>query len=100
MGALKDMPSAAIVEAIAAVSPDAMRLQRDASRADLVELRLDLMDRPDPDAALAGRTRPVIATCRAAWEGGRFRGSEAERLAILTRALDLGAEYIDLEWKA
>src|SRR5688572_6101516 len=100
MGALKDMPSAAIVEAIAAVSPDAMRLQRDASRADLVELRLDLMDRPDPDAALAGRTRPVIATCRAAWEGGRFQGSEAERLAILTRALDLGADYIDLEWKA
>ena len=24
--------------------------------ADLTELRLDLMDRPDPDAALAGRT--------------------------------------------
>lgn len=100
MGAVKDMPSAAIVEAIAAASPDAMRQQRDASRADLVELRLDLMDRPDPDAALAGRSRPVIATCRAAWEGGRFQGSEADRLAILTRALDLGADYIDLEWKA
>ncbi len=100
MGAVTDMPSAAIVEAIAAASPDAMRQQRDASRADLVELRLDLMDRPDPDAALAGRTRPVIATCRAAWEGGRFQGSEADRLAMLTRALDLGADYVDLEWKA
>lgn len=91
---------ALIVEAVAAASPDAMRQQREASRADLVELRLDLMDRPDPDAALAGRTRPVIATCRAAWEGGRFQGSEADRLAILTRALELGADYIDLEWKA
>ena len=89
-----------IVEAVAAASPDAMQRQRDASRADLVELRLDLMDRPDADAALAGRRRPVIATCRAAWEGGRFQGSEAERLAILTRALDLGADYVDLEWKA
>ena len=69
-------------------------------RADLVELRLDLLDRPDADAALAGRSRPVIATCRAAWEGGRFQGSEAERLAILTRALALGADYVDLEWKA
>ena len=77
-----------------------MRRQRDASRADLVELRLDLLDRPDADAALAGRSRPVIATCRAAWEGGRFQGSEAERLAILTRALALGADYVDLEWKA
>jgi len=94
------MDSAAIVEAIAAASPDAMRHQRDASRADLVELRLDLLDRPDADAALAGRGRPVIATCRAAWEGGRFQGSEAERLSILTRALALGADYVDLEWKA
>jgi 3-dehydroquinate dehydratase/shikimate dehydrogenase len=91
---------ASIVEAVAAASPDAMRRQRDASRADLVELRLDLLDRPDADAALAGRTRPVIATCRAAWEGGGFRGSEAERLAILARALELGADFVDLEWKA
>ena len=42
----------------------------------------------------------MIATCRAAWEGGRFQGSEAERLAILARALELGADYVDLEWKA
>ena len=59
---------AAIVEAIAAASPDAVRHQRDASTADVVELRLDLMDRPDPDAAMAGRSRPVVVTCRAAWE--------------------------------
>jgi 3-dehydroquinate dehydratase / shikimate dehydrogenase len=91
---------AAIVEAIAAASPDAVRRYRDASAADLVELRLDLMDRPDPDAAMAGRTRPVVVTCRAGWEGGRFQGSEAERLAILTRALELGADYVDLEWRA
>jgi 3-dehydroquinate dehydratase/shikimate dehydrogenase len=91
---------ALIVEAVAAASPDAMRHQRDASRADLVELRLDLLHRPDADAALAGRNRPVIATCRAAWEGGRFDGAEADRLAILTRALALGADYVDLEWKA
>ena len=94
------MPQPTIVEAVAAASPDAMRAARDASRADLVELRLDLLDRPDADAALNGRRRPVIATCRAAWEGGRFQGSEAERLALLARALELGADYIDLEWKA
>jgi len=94
------VPQPTIVEAVAAASPDAMRAARDASRADLVELRLDLLDRPDADAALNGRRRPVIATCRAAWEGGRFQGSEAERLALLARALELGADYIDLEWKA
>jgi len=89
-----------IVEAVAPASVDAMRAQRDASGADLVELRIDRLARPDVEAAMAGRRRPVIVTCRAKWEGGSFEGSEPERLAILARALDLGAEYVDLEWKA
>jgi 3-dehydroquinate dehydratase/shikimate dehydrogenase len=91
---------ALIVEAVAAASPDAMRRARDASRADLVELRVDLLGRPDVEAVLAGRRRPVIVTCRAAWEGGGFQGPEADRLAILARAFELGADYVDLEWKA
>ena len=68
--------------------------------ADLIELRLDLMDRPDPEAALNGRRKPAIVTCRPAREGGRFEGSEEERLRILRRAHELGAEYIDVEWDA
>ena len=42
----------------------------------------------------------MIVTCRPAWEGGRFNGSEADRQAILERALDLGAEYVELQPKA
>ena len=68
--------------------------------ADLIELRLDLMDRPDPAAALSGRTKPAIVTCRPPREGGRFDGPEEERLRILRRAHELGAEFIDLEWDA
>ena len=49
-------------------------------------MRLDHVDRPDVAAALAGRTGPVILTCRAAWEGGRFSGSEEERRRILEQA--------------
>ena len=92
--------TAQIVEAVATASVDAMRAQRDASAADLVELRVDTLARPDVDAAMAGRRRPVVVTCRAKWEGGHFEGPEADRLAILTRALALGAEYVDLEWRA
>lgn len=92
--------STQIVEAVAAASVDAMQAQRDASAADLVELRIDRLTRPDVDAAMAGRRRPVIVTCRAKWEGGSFEGPESERLAILTRALALGADYVDLEWRA
>src|SRR5262249_57677401 len=79
----------------------ALREARDrAERADLVELRLDTVSDPDVAGALAGRQRPVIVTCRAAWEGGSFKGSEDERRRLLEQALDQGAEYVDIEWQA
>ena len=80
---------------------DELRARRDAVEgADLVELRLDHVRDPDVDGALAGRRRPVVVTCRPAWEGGRFQGSEEERRLLLARALERGAEYVDLEWRA
>lgn len=90
-----------LCETIAAPTMAALRAQRDAvTQADLVELRLDLVDRPDVAGALAGRTRPVLVTCRAAWEGGGFHGSEDERQRLLAEALAAGAELVDIEWKA
>lgn len=79
---------------------DAIRRAREAAEvtADLVELRLDSMTSPDPEAALAGRSKPAIVTCRPVREGGMFTGSEEERLRILSRAQALGAEFIDIEW--
>ena len=78
-----------------------LRARRDSVEgADLLELRLDHVGHPDVDGALAGRRRPVVVTCRPAWEGGRFRGSEEERRRLLERALELGAEYVDIEWQA
>jgi 3-dehydroquinate dehydratase/shikimate dehydrogenase len=67
--------------------------------ADLVELRLDTVRDLDLEGALAGRTRPVLVTCRPIWEGGQFTGAEDERRAILRRALELGADWVDLEWR-
>lgn len=66
----------------------------------MVELRLDGVRDLDVAGALAGRTRPVVVTCRAAWEGGRFDGSEEARRRVLEQALALGADYVDIEWKA
>jgi 3-dehydroquinate dehydratase/shikimate dehydrogenase len=74
---------------------------RDAVRhADMVELRVDGVPDLDVAAALAGRTQPVILTCRPRWEGGRFDGSEEERERILMTAYELGAEFVDIEWRA
>lgn len=78
-----------------------LRRRRDEeSDADLVELRLDTASDADAAAALFGRKTPVIVTCRPTWEGGQFQGSEEERLRLLRQAQELGAEYIDVEWKA
>src|SRR5437899_11879172 len=78
-----------------------LRRKRDAvADADLVELRLDSVSDPSAAGAIAGRRRPVIVTCRPEWEGGSFKGSEEERQRILADALALGAEYVDVEWRA
>ena len=82
-------------------------LREAAAVADLVELRLDFVRDLDlralfggrPAAPATGRPVPVIATCRAAWEGGRFEGTEDVRLAILREAAGLGADYVDVEAK-
>ncbi len=78
-----------------------LRANRDrASNADMVELRLDSVTRPDVAGALAGRTTPVIVTCRPMSEGGWFNGAEEERRRILAAALEGGAEFVDVEWRA
>ena len=71
-----------------------------AQLADLVEVRLDTVDRPDAAGALDGRLRPVIVTCRPTWEGGQFQGSEEERQRILSEAITAGAEFVDVELRA
>ncbi|MBI3264896.1 MAG: type I 3-dehydroquinate dehydratase [Acidobacteria bacterium] len=81
---------------------DLRRRRDEAARAgaDLVELRLDGVGDLDVPGALEGRTGPVIVACHPAWEGGRFGGSEEERVRILTQALALGADLVDIEWQA
>ncbi len=79
---------------------DLRRARDRATGADLVELRLDGVTDVDVAGALEGRTRPVIVTCRPVWEGGRFDGSEEARLRLLAEAVQLGAEFVDVEWRA
>lgn len=95
------MPSTLLCATVTGETTEELRARRDAAgRADLVELRLDYVRQPDVAGALAGRRVPVIVTCRPVWEGGKFRGSEEERIRLLEQALELGAEYVDMEWGA
>ena len=96
-----DRPKPLVCATVTGATTAELRANRDrVAGADLVEFRLDFVDRPDVDGALAGRTKPVVVTCRPEWEGGRFAGSERERLGLLGAALRAGAEFVDVEWRS
>ncbi|MBI4569803.1 MAG: type I 3-dehydroquinate dehydratase [Planctomycetes bacterium] len=69
----------------------------EADDADLIEFRLDLMERPDPRALVSGCPLPVVLTNRARQEGGEFRGDRDERLRALLDAAAAGPAFVDVE---
>ena len=105
VGSLPSPVATRLVVSLSASSTSelARRAREGAGRADILELRVDAVDRPDLEAVReVGRElgRPLLLTCRSASEGGAFRGTEEERLAILGRAIELGFEYVDFEIQA
>ncbi|HEU4401366.1 MAG TPA: shikimate dehydrogenase [Candidatus Polarisedimenticolia bacterium] len=64
-------------------------------RADLVEIRLDLIKDLQPDRILAAKGKPKLITVRSREQGGAARA--ADREALLRRSLAARVEYLDLE---
>ncbi len=66
--------------------------------AKLVELRLDYINGPiNIRRLLADRPCPVIISCRRPADGGKWQGTEEQRMLLLRTAVAEGVEYIDLE---
>ncbi len=66
--------------------------------APLVELRLDyIQGKVNLKRLLTDRPGPVVATCRRAADGGRWSGTEEDRLLLLRTAIVEGVDYVDLE---
>jgi len=65
--------------------------------ADLIELRADYLKRVNLAPLLENRQKPLIVTLRRKEEGGKYKGDERKRLSVLQEAIDLGADYIDVE---
>ena len=86
---------------ITAADTDSARRQiRQATdaHADILEFRLDHMDRADWAKLLAEAQLPVIATLRPKDQGGRFTGTETERLKLLQQIAQAQPAFIDFEW--
>src|SRR4051794_13812636 len=66
--------------------------------AKLVELRLDYINgEVNLKRLLFERPCPVVITCRRERDGGKWSGSEEQRLMLLRSAIAEGVEYVDLE---
>src|SRR3989338_1423212 len=77
---------------------DALHDMAEASMvADIIELRIDYIKDVDLKRLLEKRTKPVIVTNRPDREGGKFDGSEEDRIALLKLAIRLQADYVDIE---
>jgi len=77
-----------------------LALTRRAERygADYIEVRLDSLRRIEGLETIANSTDlPVIATNRKRSEGGRFKGTERERIETLIEAARRGFDYVDIE---
>ncbi|SDJ97203.1 type I 3-dehydroquinate dehydratase [Natronorubrum texcoconense] len=69
--------------------------------ADVIEFRMDLTDEPLAALESYEGELPILATNRAAWEGGEWDGSDEERLEVLAEATEFDAvKAIDVELEA
>jgi 3-dehydroquinate dehydratase/shikimate dehydrogenase len=66
--------------------------------AQLVELRVDIIQGPvNLKRLLENRPCPAVVTCRRQQDGGKWSGSEDDRLMLLRSAIASGVEWVDLE---
>jgi 3-dehydroquinate dehydratase type I len=68
------------------------------AQADLIEVRLDRLEKSTNLKELVGSTKiPLIATQKLTSEHGFFSGTEAERQRTLLNAAENGFEYVDVD---
>jgi len=72
--------------------------------ADILEVRLDFLKESINDSLLTELLQfkekislPINITLRPNWEGGKYKGTEESRMAIIEKCISLGFDYIDLE---
>lgn len=76
----------------------ALEAIKEANRlSDLIELRMDYLRDSELGLLLNARKRPFIITNRRKEEGGKYGCDEKRRIGILKEAIELGAEYVDVE---
>jgi 3-dehydroquinate dehydratase type I len=66
------------------------------SSADIVEIRLDCLEKYAGPEKLREIAKPLMVTCMPSSEGGKFTGTEEERIGMLFESVQY-ADYVSLE---
>ena len=98
---LSSTPTAGICVSVAStIIETALDIAKQAEeQADIIEIRLDVLEQPAVDPFIAGLSKPLLFTNRPDWEGGNYTGEEAERISFLQEAILAGAAFVDIELK-
>jgi len=75
------------------------KMARASILAEMVELRLDLMESFAIPDLVRGSPGPVMVTYRSEREGGRGSAGVDTRIAYLQEAVEAGADFVDLEYR-
>lgn len=69
-----------------------------ARQGDIVELCLDhFYKEPDVKDLISAIDKPMIVSCRRPQDGGKWQGTEEERLLLLRQAIAAGPAYVELD---
>ena len=74
-----------------------MQMERSSPLADILELRIDQINNTNLEKLMSGKRGKILVTNRRRDEGGGFSGTERERVELLKEAVELGADYVDIE---
>jgi len=73
------------------------QMERSSPLADILELRIDQIRNTNLEKLMSGKRGKILVTNRRKDEGGRFSGTERKRVELLKEAVELGADYVDIE---
>ncbi len=69
-----------------------------ARQGDIIELCLDhFVNEPDVKDLITAVDKPMIVSCRRSPDGGKWKGTEEERLLLLRQAIVAGPAYVELD---
>ncbi|MDK2789800.1 MAG: 3-dehydroquinate dehydratase [Methanothermococcus sp.] len=65
--------------------------------ADIVEFRVDMLEKVEEEDIVKMSNYPCIVTIRADWEGGFWNKEDDKRIELYKKAIESNAKYIDIE---